>query len=318
MQIVRHLDEAGWSLSSSIVTLGNFDGLHRGHRVLIEGAVADALRLSIPSVVLTFEPHPLKVLAPERAPKLILAHKDKLRMLQKFRVSIVAVQPFDRAFANLEGRTFVRELLRERLQARKIWVGRDFRFGRGRRAAVEQLVEWGGEEGFEVEAVDPIVVGGERVSSSRIRELLAGGRVREAKSMLGRYHFISGRVIEGQRRGRDLGFPTANIASRTEVLPQDGIYATLFQRGSEALLSVSSIGVNPTFGAGPRTLESYILDFNENLYGQEITLSFVERLRPEAKFASVPELVAQIRRDVANARAVFETLDIRPGTFSDV
>ena len=153
MQVVRHLNEPGWNLASAVLTLGNFDGLHLGHRALIEGAVADAIRLDIPSVVLTFEPHPLKVLAQERAPKLILSHKDKLRMLQSFAVSIVAVQPFHLKFASVEAEDFVRNLLVDRLKARKIWVGCDFRFGRGRKAGVEELIRWGGQHGFEVAAV---------------------------------------------------------------------------------------------------------------------------------------------------------------------
>jgi riboflavin kinase/FMN adenylyltransferase len=312
MQVVRHLDESGWNLASAVLTLGNFDGLHLGHRALIEGAVADAMRLGVPSVVLTFEPHPLKVLAPERAPKLILSHKDKLRILQSFAVSVVAVQPFDREFANLEAEEFVQDSLVERLKARKIWVGRDFRFGRGRKAGVEELIRWGGQHGFEVAALEPVVVDGERVSSSRIRQLLVEGRVHEAKSMLGRYHFLSGRVVEGLRRGRQIGYPTANIAPRTEVLPQDGIYATLLHMGGRSLLSVSSIGRNPTFGEGPRTVESYIMDFDDDIYGQDVSLSFVERLRPEAKFESVPALIAQIDQDVLKAQAIFQRLNMQP------
>jgi riboflavin kinase/FMN adenylyltransferase len=313
MQIVRHLNESEWKLASAVLTLGNFDGLHLGHRALIEGAVADATSLAVPSVAMTFEPHPLKVLAPERAPKLILSHKDKLRILQSFAVSIVAVQPFDRNFANLEAEDFVRNLLVGRLKAKKIWVGRDFRFGRGRKAGVEELMRWGSQYGFEVAAVEPVVVAGERVSSSRIRQLLADGRVDKAKSMLGRYHFVSGRVVEGLRRGRQLGYPTANIASRTEVLPQDGIYATIFHIGARSLLSVSSIGRNPTFGEGPRTVESYIMEFDDDIYGQEVSLSFVERLRAEAKFESVAGLIAQIDQDVVSAQAVFQRLNLRPG-----
>lgn len=313
MQIVRHLNEPGWNLAGSVVTLGNFDGLHLGHQALIHEAVADAKQLGVPSVVLTFEPHPLKVLAPERAPRLILAHKDKLRLLQNLGVEIVALQPFDLAFARLEAEEFVRELLVGRLKARKLWVGKDFRFGRARRGGVQELVLWGRASGFDVSLVDPILVHGQRVSSSRVRELLAAGRVADAKAMLGRHHFISGRVVEGHRRGKDLGFPTANIASRTEVLPADGIYATLFHLAERTLLSVSSVGLNPTFGAGPRTVESYIMNFDESIYGEDVRLSFVERLRAEAKFSSVPELIAQIRQDVSNAEAVFRALDIRAG-----
>jgi riboflavin kinase / FMN adenylyltransferase len=316
MQIIRHLDEQGWKLLSSVVTLGNFDGLHLGHQALIGGAVADAKKLGAPSVVLTFEPHPLKILAPERAPKLILAHKDKLRMLRNLGVDTVAVQPFDLSFAKIEAEQFVRELLVGRLKTRKVWVGKDFRFGRARKGGVEDLIRWGGNHGFTVAVVEPILVNGDRVSSSRIRELLATGRIGDAKAMLGRYPFLSGRVVEGQRRGKDLGFPTANIASRTEVLPEDGIYATLFHLGARTLPSVSSIGFNPTFGAGPKTVESFIMDFDETIYGAEVRLSFVERLRAEAKFSSAAELVAQIRKDVSNAEAIFRELDIRPGAAS--
>jgi riboflavin kinase / FMN adenylyltransferase len=311
MQIIRHLGERGGKLSSSVVTLGNFDGLHLGHQALIGGAVADAKRFGAASVVLTFEPHPLKVLAPERAPKLILSHKDKLGLLRDLGVDIVAVQPFDLSFAKVEAEEFVRALLVERLKTRKIWVGKDFRFGRARRGCVDDLVRWGSECGFEVAVVDPVLINGDRVSSSRIRALLAAGRVGDARTMLGRYHFVSGRVVEGHRRGKALGFPTANIASRTEVLPADGIYATLFHRSAQTLLSVSSIGLNPTFGAGPRTVESFIMSFDENIYGEEVRLSFVERLRAEVKFSSVAELVAQIRQDVLNAEAIFHALNIR-------
>ena len=313
MQIIRHLDGPGWNLPNSIVTLGNFDGLHLGHQALIAGAVADAKKLGVLSVVLTFEPHPLKVLAPDRAPKLILAHKDKLEMLRSMGVDVVAVQPFDLSFAKVEAEDFVCDLLVGRLKTRKIWVGKDFRFGRGRKGSVDDLVRWGGDRGFETAVVEPVLVNGDRVSSSRIRELLASGRVSDAKAMLGRFHFVSGRVVEGQQRGKDLGFPTANVASRTELLPADGIYATLFRRGARTHLSVSSIGLNPTFGAGPRTVESFIINFDENIYGEEVRLSFVERLRAEAKFSSVDDLVAQIRQDVGNAEAIFQRLRIQPG-----
>ena len=316
MQIIRHIDGQDQNLAGSVVTLGNFDGIHLGHRALIGGAVTDSKKFGVPSVVLTFEPHPLKVLAPERAPKLILAHKDKMQMLHNLGVDIVAIQPFDLSFASLSAEAFVRDLLVRRLKTKKIWVGKDLRFGQGRKGGVGDLIRWGGNLGFDVAAVEPILVQGDRVSSSRIRELLGDGRVDEVKAMLGRYHFVSGRVVQGQKRGKDLGFPTANIAARTEVLPADGIYATRFQLGMRVLLSVSSVGLNPTFGAGPRTVESFILDFDGSIYGEAVRLSFVKRLREEVKFSSVTELVAQIRADVESARAIFRDLGIQPGTSS--
>jgi riboflavin kinase/FMN adenylyltransferase len=310
MQIIRHIGEQDQSFSGSVVTLGNFDGIHLGHQALITAAVTDSKKLGLPSVVLTFEPHPLSVLAPDRKPKLILAHKDKMQLLQGFGVDIVAVQHFDLAFAKISAEDFVSELLTRRLKARKLWVGKDLRFGQGRKGGVEDLQRWGKELGFEVAIVEPILVDGDRVSSSRIRQFLSDGRVDEVQAMLGRYHFVSGRVVEGQRRGKDLGFPTANLSPRTEVLPGDGIYATLFHLGGRALPSVSSIGVNPTFGAGPRTVESFIMGFDENIYGETVQLSFVKRIRNEIKFSSVPNLVAQIRDDVRDAEAILQRVRI--------
>jgi riboflavin kinase/FMN adenylyltransferase len=310
MQILRHISERSHELVGSVVTLGNFDGIHLGHQALIAGAVSDSKKLALPSVVLTFEPHPLSVLAPDRAPKLILAHKDKMQLLQTFGVDIVAVQHFNLAFAALSAEDFVRDLLVRRLKARKIWVGKDLRFGQGRSGEVEDLRRWGRELGFEVAVVEPILVDGNRVSSSRIREFLRDGRVDAVKTMLGRYHFISGRVVEGHRRGKDLGFPTANLSSRTEVLPLDGIYATLFRLGPRVLQSVSSVGLNPTFGAGPRTVESFIMGFDENIYGEAAQLSFVKRIRNEIKFSSVSDLVAQIRNDVRDAEAILHGVRI--------
>jgi riboflavin kinase/FMN adenylyltransferase len=310
MEIFRHIEDRRLRLTRSIVTMGNFDGLHLGHQCLVRNAVEDAHRLGIPSVVLTFEPHPLKILAPERAPKLILAHKDKMQLLQSFGIDIVVIQTFDTSFASLQPGTFARNFLIDRLHIEKIWVGRDFRFGQGRKGTISDLVGWGAELGFNVGAVDPILVGGVRVSSSRIRHLVEEGRVDEAEPMLGRYHFISGKVVTGHQRGRGLGFPTANISTRTEVIPLDGIYATMVEIGPEHRLSVSNIGVNPTFGMGPRTVESFILDFDDDIYGKPLKLYFVKRIRAEKKFTSVEQLVAQMHDDVKSARAIFDRLEL--------
>jgi riboflavin kinase/FMN adenylyltransferase len=308
MEIFRHIDDRGLSVRASVATLGNFDGIHLGHQALIQSTVEDARRLGIVSVILTFEPHPLKILAPARAPKLILAHKDKMQLLQLFGMDVVVVQNFDTSFANIEAEEFVRRFLVERLKIKKVWVGKDLRFGRGRKGGVNDLISWAGAIGFDVGIVEPVMVKGIRVSSSRIRQLLAEGRVEEVEPMLGRYHFVSGRVVRGHHRGRELGFPTANISPRTEVLPPDGIYATLFQFGDKKFLSVSNIGVNPTFGEGPRTVETFILDFNDDVYGRSVRLSFVKRIREEKKFASVDQLIEQMKIDVACARAIFNQL----------
>jgi riboflavin kinase / FMN adenylyltransferase len=313
MLVFRHINDPALSLTGSVVTMGNFDGIHRGHQALVLRAVEDARRRNVMSVVITFDPHPLKVLAPARAPRLILAAEDKIELFRDLGIDVLINQRFDSSFASLGAEEFVRSFIVGKLKVKKIWVGRDLRFGHGRKGNVEQLVGWGAESGFEVSIVEPILVNGVRVSSSQIRELIEAGQVDEARTWLGRYHFISGTVVAGNRRGRELGFPTANIASRTEVLPCDGIYATLFYDEDEQWLSVSSIGVNPTFGDGPRTIESYILDVNRDVYGNTIKLAFVKKIREEKKFADVDGLVAQIQNDVRTARSIFESLGLNRG-----
>ena len=310
MEIFRHIDDRQLSPSGSVATMGNFDGIHIGHQSLIRNAVAEARQRDCPSVVLTFEPHPLKILAPHRAPKLILTHKDKMQMLQALGVDAVVIQNFDLRFANMQPQEFVRSFLVDRLHVKKIWVGRDLRFGQGRKGRVEDLIHWGRDLGFEVGVVEPILLDGARVSSSRVRQLLQQGRVDEVKPLLGRYHFVSGRVVSGHRRGRALGFPTANLATRTEALPLDGIYATLFKLDEREWLSVSSIGTNPTFGEGSRTIETFILDFSSGIYSKTVKVSFVKRLREERKFASADQLAAQMHEDVEIAKTVFSSLNL--------
>jgi riboflavin kinase / FMN adenylyltransferase len=310
MEVVRDIEDGKLSLSGSVVTIGNFDGIHLGHQALLRSAVDEAKRRDLASVVFTFEPHPLKLLAPERAPRLLLAPEDKMELLESFGVHTVVAQRFDRQFSSLSAEEFVRRCIAGRLKTRKIWVGRDLRFGQGRKGSVDDLVRWGDAFGFEVGIIDPILLNGVRISSSEIRRLIEEGRVDEVKPMLGRYHFLSGRVVGGHNRGRELGFPTANISNRTEVVPLDGIYATIIEINQKPLLSVSSIGVNPTFGNGPRTVESFVFDFDRNVYGENIKLSFVRRIRDERKFSSVDALIGQMNQDVIAAREIFDALGL--------
>jgi riboflavin kinase / FMN adenylyltransferase len=310
MEIFHHIEDRRLSMSGSVVTMGNFDGIHLGHQTLIRKTVEESKQLGYLSTVLTFEPHPLKVLAPERAPLLILSYEDKMALLQAFGVDIVIAQSFDRQFASIAPDDFVRRFLVDRLKIRKLWVGRDLRFGQSRRGGIKDLVRLAPDGGFEVGVLDPILLNGVRISSSRIRQLVQEGRVDEAQPMLGRYHFVSGRVVTGHHRGRDLGFPTANILSQTEVVPLDGIYATLIQIRNKQWQSVSSIGVNPTFGDGPRTIESFILDFDSEIYDETVKLSFVKRIREEKKFGMVKDLIEQMHQDVEGAKAIFKELQL--------
>ena len=313
VDIFRHIEDRNLSLGRPILTLGNLDGIHLGHQALLQRVVQDAKARGSRSVVLTFEPHPLKILAPERAPKLILTHKDKMLLLHSSGVDVVIIQAFNSLFASVEAEEFVRRYLIERLKVQKMWVGKDLRFGKGRKGRVEDLVRWGAEDGFEVGIVEPVELGGVRVSSSRIRNLIGQGKVLEARRYLGRYHFVSGRVASGHQRGRQLGFPTANIAPRTEVLPLDGIYATFLQAGEQQWPSVTNVGVNPTFGGGPRTIESYIFDFAGDLYEESVKLFFVKRIREERKFPTPETLVEQMKKDVLSAKEILSRIGKQEG-----
>lgn len=304
MEILRHIEERDLSIPNPVLTMGNFDGIHLGHQALLQRVSEDARERRGRSVVLTFEPHPLKVLAPDRAPRLLLSHKDKVQLLQSFGIDVVIIQNFDAKFAALEAEEFIQDYLIERLKVVKVWIGKDLRFGKGRKGRVQDLIRRGREGGFEVGVVEPILVGGVRISSSRTREMIEQGRVQEARRFLGRYHFVSGRVVPGHQRGRDLGFPTANIAPRTEVIPLNGIYATLLEVDDRTWPSVTNIGVNPTFGSGPRTVESYIFDFQGDLYGKPLRLFFVERIREEIKFSTPDLLIAQMKTDVVRAQEI--------------
>jgi riboflavin kinase / FMN adenylyltransferase len=310
MKIFRHIDDQGLLVSGTVATMGNFDGIHLGHQTLVRNTVEESQRLGYPSTVLTFEPHPLKVLAPERAPSLILSYEDKMALLQSLGVDIVVAQRFDLQFASIAADEFVCRFLVDRLKIKKLWVGRDLRFGQGRKGGTDNLLRLAPGAGFEVGVLDPILLDGIRISSSRIRQLVEEGRVDEVRPMLGRYHFVSGRIVTGHRRGQKLGFPTANIATETEVVPLNGIYATLIQVKNKQWLSVSSIGVNPTFGDGPRTVESFILDFDGDIYGERVKLAFVQRIRDEKKFVLVKDLIGQMDEDVKRAKALFKELGL--------
>jgi riboflavin kinase/FMN adenylyltransferase len=310
MEVFRDIEDFHRPDLRTVVTMGNFDGIHLGHQTLVSNAVTEARQRRTQSMVFTFEPHPLKLLAPERAPQMIVNHKDKMDMLEALGVDAVIVQTFDRRFANIEAKDFVQRYLVEHLNLSKIWLGRDLRFGRARHGDAEDLIRWGSELGFGVGIVEPILVQGKRISSSRIRQLIQQGGVDEVQAMLGRYHFISGTVVRGHGRGRKIGFPTANLAAATELLPQDGIYATILEFQGRRWLSVSSVGHNPTFEEGAHTIEAYILDFAQDIYGEPVKLSFVQRIREERKFAQIEDLVTQIDQDVLAARAIFDQLNL--------
>lgn len=305
MQHFRSIDEAHGKLRGCALAIGNFDGVHVGHRALLERAKDLARASGGSAALLTFEPHPVSVLAPSHAPPRIATPQRKLRILEETGIDAVVVQPFDRAYAQNPPEVFVRRDLIEGLQVADVVVGRDFAFGKGRAGNVERLRELAGEA-VRIHTLPAVTVDGVVVSSSRTRALLLEGRVAEAARLLGRPFLLDGTVVSGKGRGRTIGIPTANLAPDPTVVPGPGVYAVLAAvEGVEGIrVGAASIGTNPTFGDGETTVEIHLLDFSGTIYGRRMAVAFLERLRGEVRFGSVDELVARIRMDIEETRRI--------------
>lgn len=303
MVVYRGLDDPRLRPRPAAVAVGNFDGLHLGHRRILDRLCRLARASGLRSLVLTFEPHPERALG-KRSVRMIDTPAQRLARLRGTCTEAVAVVAFDRRFSRLSGPAFVEEVLRDRLGAREVVVGRGFRFGRGRRSDTAALSGLGRRAGLGVHVVSPVVLDGQTVSSTAVRSLLERSRVGEAARLLGRPYEIQGRVVPGHGRGRLLGFPTANLESGNEILPE-GVFITETVRGRTVYPSLTSIGTNPTFGPHPLSVETLLLDFRGSLYGAGITVRFLRRIRPTRAFSGPAALTARIRRDVEEARAWF-------------
>jgi riboflavin kinase/FMN adenylyltransferase len=305
MRVVRHLERVSQRLGPVVLTLGNFDGVHRGHEAIIRRAVAEAAGRGAQAAVLTFHPHPVAVLAPERATPRIQTLHDRLERFRVLGVDLAVVQRFTPTFAAVGAEAFVTEFLLPRLEVVHVVVGHNVSFGRRREGTVETLRALGARHGFTVEDVGPVKAGSEDVSSTALRRVVAAGDVARAAELLGRPHALRGRVVGGERRGRLLGFPTANLHLKPGVLlPPDGVYAVRARIGDAARAAVMNIGMRPTFGSLRRTVEVHVLDFDGDLYGRWLVVELIARLRGEQRFAGVDALRAQIAADVAQARDV--------------
>jgi riboflavin kinase / FMN adenylyltransferase len=294
-----------------VVTVGNFDGLHVGHQEILRIVTERARARRGESAVYTFEPHPRKVLRPDDAPRLLTTLEQKLELIDDAGVDVVVVERFDAEFARRSAEEFVREVLHARLRPEEVFVGYDFRFGHDREGSMRTLTELGPHLGFAVTIVPEVTVGGRDVNSTRIRELLAAGNVEEAGQLLGRPYRVRGLVVEGDRRGRSLGFPTVNLAPENEVLPAQGVYAGRLRvlgdgRGEEEgeRPAVVNVGRRPTFkdAAAPVLAEAHVIDWSGDLYGRRVELSFLHHLREERRFPDVAALRSQIEADRDEAR----------------
>jgi riboflavin kinase/FMN adenylyltransferase len=308
MRVVRHLSRHPGRLSSTILTLGNFDGVHRGHQAIIESAVRRAAELGGQPAVLTFEPHPIAVLAPDRAPPIIQSLHDRLESIRSLGIHTVVLQRFTREFAAMDPEAFVRDFVLRHVELRHVVVGYNVNFGRDRAGTSETLRVLGERLGFGVEVVGPVVAEGEEVSSTRLRDAIRQGDMPRAHRLLARPYAFRGRVVTGDRRGRTLGFPTANLHLKPRLLlPPDGVYAVVTTVDGVERAGVLNVGIRPTFGGRRRTIEAHLLDFDGDLYRRWIVVRVMERLRGETTFAGPDALRAAIADDIARARRVLAT-----------
>ena len=306
MQVVHGYRALDGAAQKRVIALGNFDGVHVGHRALLDCTVARARQLGAEAWAFTFDPHPSAVLAPGRSPALITTLARKLELLADAGLHGCVVEPFDAAFAARAGDDFVDELLIESLGACAIVVGWDFTYGRGRQGDVNTLRAHGERRGIEVHVIAQVMVDGEGASSTRIRQHLMTGDLPAARRLLGRAYDVDGVVVHGAKRGRTIGIPTANVAASGPLLVPKGIYAVrLSVDGGPMLDAVASLGTNPTFVAsGGVTLEVHVFDYDQDIYDRAVRVQFVGKLRDEAKYDSIDALVEQIHRDIVDGRKV--------------
>ena len=294
------------------LSLGVFDGLHLGHQLILQTVVERARAAGAVPTVVTFDPHPRAVLHPESAPPLLQTLDQKVEAFGLLGIEQTIVVRFNEEFARVRAREFLRDVIYERLQAREVYLGRGFAFGHEREGNIELLREVSRELGFVADEVPEVRLRGQRISSSRIRELLSEGRVNLARRMLGRPYGVEGRVVRGQERGRRLGFPTANLQPRNRVTPRHGVYVTATLIEGQWLRSVTNVGVRPTFESEAEpSVETFVMGWAGDLYGDVVRVRFLRRLRDERKFTSVDELKRQIDLDVERAESFFARAGVR-------
>ncbi|OGQ97041.1 MAG: riboflavin biosynthesis protein RibF [Deltaproteobacteria bacterium RIFOXYD12_FULL_57_12] len=306
MKIYTNLSEIAPPLTNTCVTIGNFDGVHLGHQMLFSEVVGKAYREKVQSVVVTFDPHPLQVLRPEISIKLISTYEQKVELIGMAGIDALVVIPFTREFATTTAKNFVEQVLIGKIGVSELVVGHDYAFGKGRQGDIPFLQEQGRLRGFSVKVVEPFYVEDMLVSSTKIRELVRLGRMRDVRRLLGRYYQIRGEVQQGKKRGGPVvGFPTANLhLAEEDLCPRHGVYVTQVSYEGKCYGGVLNIGYNPTFGESRLSAETHIFDFDQDIYGRQIKINLLRFLRGEQKFAGPTELAAQISQDIRQAKEV--------------
>jgi len=305
MIIAKTIEELQDVIAGACVTIGNFDGVHRGHQKLIRLACSRAKARDLTSVVVTFDPHPLRVLRPEPGLPFITLTEQKLELISQYGPQACLLLHFDMDMARLDPEAFVKRYLVDGLHMKEMIIGYDYHLGKGRSGNFETLVGLGEKYGFTVDRLDPVSIDGAVVSSTRIRDLVQAGSVWQARPLLGRFYQVMGEVVHGMNRGgRLLGFPTANLKLVDELFPKPGVYAIWVETRGAVHMGVANIGRNPTFGNDALSVEAHLLDFKGDLYGSDIRVHFVQRIRDERKFSGIDELKERIGKDIELGRQI--------------
>ncbi len=306
MKIIRGINNINKPLAHPILTIGNFDGVHLGHQRILKKVADRAKEVKGTGIVFTFEPHPRKIVAPDNSPPLLTTFDQKLKLIEKAGIKLVICADFTPNFASQYPEEFIKTILLEKINAKEIIVGHDFTFGRGKKGTIDYFKKAGEGLGFKVEELEPVKLSGQVVSSSLIRDLIKKGDVNQAASFLGRYYSLKGKVIEGDKKGVALGFPTANVDIQDNFIPQTGVYAAQVIIQNKTFNGVANVGYNPTFKRNRLSVEVHILDFSGNLYDEVIELSFINKIRDEITFSSEEELKAQIKKDIIVANKIVQ------------
>lgn len=309
MELIENLNQIEAPFNNAVITIGNFDGVHKGHQTLLNQVIEKGTRMGGTCIAMTFEPHPLRALGLS-SPPLITRRDQKIELIESSGIDVLLCLPFDKAFSQIPAREFIEDILVKKIGMKTIIIGPDYTFGKDRTGNIELLKTMGEELGYETIVPDwikDVETGTERISSTRIRQLVMDGHVDRAKHYLGRFYQIRGKVIKGRERGGSLlGCPTANIKLHDELCPKFGVYAVTVETIHGNFKGVANIGFSPTFGDGMFTIEVHILDFKEDIYDSRIRVNMVERLRDEIKFSNIEQLSDQIRKDIEKAKEILK------------
>jgi len=303
MEVIKGLENLPSLSKNTIITIGNFDGFHLGHQKILKFLIQRAKKYELISLVLTFSPHPEKILG-KGSIRMIQTLDQRLKTIKNFGIQQVLITPFNERFSNLSSEEFTRRILVDTLKIKKIVIGQNFHFGKNREGDIFTLRFLSSRFGFRVHEIQSVTINSKTVSSSLIRSLLQEGKIEEANTYLGRHYEIQGKVIKGEARGKIIGFPTANVETKNEIIPQ-GIFISQVKINSETFPSITNVGTRPTFDQEQMQIESYLINFNKNLYGRKIIIKFIKKIRDEIKFKTPNALSNQIKKDLEKAKKFF-------------